>query len=155
MQRMTELHQHVVRRVGHVVDGADAHGLQATFQPFGRGLHAHILNQAPAITRAQVRLLDLDRHFIVGWRAGLFHRRVRALQRLAVERREFARHAVVAEAVRAVGGDLEFENPVIARRRHRLRTESQTFEVVLELLRLDPDLDEFAKPVEGNLHRRS
>ena len=151
---MAELHQDVVRRVGYVVDRAHAHCFEAIPQPFGRGLHLDVPEHAPAVTRAQIRVLNLDRDFALGRCSRLVHRNIEALKRLAVERRKLARHAVVAEAVRAVGGDLELENPVIARRRHRLRAESQALEVVLELLRLDRNLDEFAKPLERCLHSR-
>ena len=154
MQRIPEFHQDVVRDVGYVVDRANAHDLEAVFQPFGRGLHLDVPDHAPAIARAQVRVLNLDRDFTLGRCSGLVHPNIEALKRLAVECRKLARHAIMAETVRAVGSDLEFENPVVARSGYRLRTEPQMFEVVLELPRLDPNLDEFAKPVEGCLHSR-
>src|SRR5216110_2982742 len=87
-------------------------------------------------TRAQVRVRDLDRDFAGRRSAGFLYGDFGTLQQLAVQGRKLARHAVMTEAVWAVSGDLEVENPIVARRGHGFDAQPQTLEVVLELVRL-------------------
>ncbi len=83
---------------------------QPRLQPRGRRADLHVLEQARGEARAQVRVLDRDRH------AAHVARRARVVgpqrlgQRRAGRRVDLARDAVDAEAVRPVRRDLQLEH---------------------------------------------
>ncbi|MGA2631830.1 MAG: hypothetical protein ABSG54_16660 [Terriglobia bacterium] len=146
VQGMAEFHEHVVRHVGDVIDGPLAHRLQALLEPFGRRLHLHVLDDPAAIARAEIRVGNLDGNLTGGGPGRFLHREFQGLQRPAVERRHFPRHAVVAEAVGPVRRHLDVEHPVVVRRDVRLGVQPDHRQVAAQLARIVRNVNEFLKP---------
>ena len=110
VQRLAEFEHDVVGGVHHVVDRILAERFQALPQPVGRRPHLHAAQHARRVAAAQLGSFD-------------FHARgarqtfspipsasdCNRLARQAVKRRHLARHAVVAQAIGAIGGEFGVE----------------------------------------------
>ncbi len=77
-----------------------------------------------------------------------FDEDLQPLQILSVNSGHFARHSVMAEAVRPVGRDLHVQHPVAAGLRQRLDVQTDHCQVGFELTGLSGKIHEFFKPVE-------
>ena len=152
--RVAHLHHHVVREVHHVVDGPHADGFQAVPDPGGRRPQAHV-QDAGREPRAKVGGLDPDLEDLRCRRTLLGEAPLERPQGQPVEDRDLAGEAVDVHAVHAVGGDVEVEHRVLAVALQAVQGESREGEVLAQTAGLDRDVDELAKPGEGNLHPRN
>ena len=115
VERLTELMEHEVGDVDHVVDRSQSDGAEPLAQPSRRRPHDHALDHPGSEARAALRVLDPDLGAQLGRRRRqqlLGDRCRRLVERLAERGRQLARDADVAEAVRPVGGDVEVEDRV-------------------------------------------
>ena len=107
-----EVH-HVVGDVHHVVDGPGAGGNHATREPLGAGANLHVAHHAGRVARAELRVVDLHVHQVMGIRPLLLlDRGKRDVGALVENRGGLNRHARHGEAVGTVGGDLAVNHGV-------------------------------------------
>lgn len=112
VQRLAELEHHVVGHVHQRADGADAATRQALLHPLGRRrLGIHAADDPSGITRAGLGCVQHDGTAVADHRR---HRLAgRQTQRLAGQGRHFPGDAAEAEAVGAVGRQLDREQGVV------------------------------------------
>ena len=84
VRRVPHFEQHVVRQISDVVDAADAAQLDAVAHPLRGRLDFHAERHPARVTRAQVRVGNLDRRALGGRWVRLGNLRRRTLQRAAV-----------------------------------------------------------------------
>ena len=103
-----------VRNIYDVVDGAHAGHHQVFLHPPGRLLHLDVLDDAAAVTLAQVGALDLHLDVVFALLRGNLFAFSLGIGELRTERRRgFSGHADHGQAVRAVRGDLEIDGGVV------------------------------------------
>jgi len=112
VEGMTELQEHVVGRVHHVVDRPDADRLEPLGHPRRRRPHLESHELTAEVAQAALGGLHLDvqgRAFPAHLRGG------RTLQGQAETGRQFPGHPVVGQKVRAVGRDFDVQDPIFGR----------------------------------------
>ena len=113
VHRLAVLEHDVVGDVNDVVDRAHAGGVQALAHPDGRGFDLDVAHQTRSVARAQVGVAYLDRHILVNIVAHALDRRGADMERAVKGGGGLARQTDDAQAVRAVGGDLEIRDPLV------------------------------------------
>ena len=113
VHRLAVLEHNVVGNINNVVDRTNAAGVQTLTHPRRRRLDLDILDNAGGVARAQVGVLDLDRHILVDVAANALNLRRLDAERTVEGRRSLAGQTDNAQAVRTVGRNLEVGNPVV------------------------------------------
>ena len=121
--RLAQFEHDVIGGVHDVVDGGLPERFEAPPQPVGRGLHFHAAQDARRVAAAQFGAFDLHARGALRRARPLSTqlRRRCGAQTAALERRHFARHAVVAQAIGAIDGELGVEQRPGRRLRPGLR----------------------------------
>ena len=153
MKGMAQFHQHVVRHIGDIVDGPNPDRFQTLCQPSGRGSDANISDHSCAVPVAEFRIGNLDGSRVAGGAASLFQLNLERFQTSAPGGGKLPRHAVVVQAVGAVGGDFNVEENPVAARLDGFHIETDIPQLLRQLLRRGGNVDEFFKPLEGYFHR--
>ena len=121
VNRLAELVQHVIGRIHHVADGANADGLQTSYQPVGTRTDPHAAHHRSHV--ASRRRIPIDAHANVG-SVSLTIRSYRSRQcrpeildlgqlpRPRGDRGKLARNAEMREQVGAVGADVDDQTRV-------------------------------------------
>ncbi len=110
VQRLAKLKHHVIRDIHHVVDRSVSERFEALPQPIGRGLHFHAADDPGREARAKFRRFDRHAGGLRYRRGGLGEFRLHAFQRQAIESGGFARDAVMAKAIGAIGRQFGIEH---------------------------------------------
>ena len=113
MHRLAVLEHNIVGDINDVVDRTNAAGVQTLAHPRRRRLDLDILDNAGSVARAQVGILNLNRHILVDVAAHALDLRGLDAERTVEGSRGLTRKADDAQAVRTVGRDLEIGDPVI------------------------------------------
>ena len=113
MHRLAVLEHNIVGDINDVVDRTNAAGVQTLAHPRRRRLDLDILDNAGGVARAQVGVLDLDRHILVDVAADALDRGGLDAERTVEGCGGLTRQTDNAQAVRAVRGNLEVGNPVV------------------------------------------
>ncbi len=115
VERLPDLEHHEVGHVDDVVDRGEARGEEPPLHPPRRRGDSDVLDHPGHETGASLRVLDPDAHPVLdrGHRGErLRHPGARLVEGLGERRGELAGEPDVAEAVGAVGGDLDLEHGV-------------------------------------------
>ena len=113
VHRLAVLEHDVVGDINDIVDRADAAGVQTLAHPSRGRLDLDVLDNAGGVARAQVGVLDLDRHILVDVVADALDRGGLDAERTVEGCGGLTRQTDNAQAVRAVRGNLEVGNPVV------------------------------------------
>ena len=113
MHRLAVLEHNIVGDINDIVDRTNAAGMQTLTHPRRRRLDLDILNNAGGVARAQVGVLDLNRHILVDIAANALYLRGLNAERTVEGSRSLAGQTDHAQAVRAIGRDLKIGNPVV------------------------------------------
>jgi len=155
MQGLAVLHQHVVGHVDHVVDAAKADRFKTLDQPGGGWGDLHPAKQAGRVPWAELGIEDLDRGVVSDVARGRNAGQVGQSQFGTRGRGDLPGQADVAEAVRAIGGDLDVEHNVgVGFVKLRFHLEPDVGQQVRQFVGGDRDVDVVGQPVQRDIHRR-
>src|SRR5450631_1294901 len=149
---MAELEHDVIGNVDHVVDAGDATGFEAVFEPRGRRQDFYAADDAGGETSAQFRGADFDFDGVGGFGGGFRRFWRNLLEWEFVESAHFARDAVMAEAIRAIGGNFCVDHGAVRTIFDAGNVISRKREARGELFRRRGDGDEVWKPAVEDLH---
>ncbi len=124
-------------------------------QPLRRGLHLHAAQHARRVPAAKLGRFDLHAGGARGGVACFRELRRNGLQPISPQRRHFARHAVMAQAIRPIDGEVEIEQRTGGRLRESLDRNSRERQPFAQLLRRKRNRGELLQPVVKNFHRGS
>lgn len=114
VHRLAVLHHDVVCYVNYIVDGPHAHGGDALAHPLGRGLDLDVADHARGVARAELGVLNVYPDVLPDIAAGALDHGGVQLEGLVEGDGGLAGQADDGEAVRAVRGDLELHDVVVA-----------------------------------------
>ena len=113
VQRLTDFHEHEIGDVDHVADGPDPGRGQAVHQPEGRRTDFHVLDHPRHVPGAVVGIDDGHRGQVLDARIRFPQIDGRKRERQLIDAGQFPGHAHHGQAVGPVGGDADFDDPVV------------------------------------------
>ena len=110
---MPQFAQYVVGDIDDVVDRALTHGVEPALEPLGRRADLNAAHDAADVARAVVWGLDVDPHVLLSRRSAFGDLCVGRAQEAAGECVDLAGNAPEAQAVRAIGRNLEVNDHIV------------------------------------------
>ena len=114
VHRLTELDHHEVRHVDDIIDRSDPRAFQSFLHPRRRRRELYISQHPRGESRAQLGRVDADFNHVGGVSIVVFvDGDRRQFEGLAGDDRHFVKQSEHAEAIAAIGSQLELENDIV------------------------------------------